>query len=121
MALKYIAVYLRLSLEDNVEERSTRDESNSITSQREIIHKYIQEHEDLQQYSIVEFVDDGYSGTNFDRPNVQKMLNLVREGKIQIIIVKDLSRFGRNYLEVGNYLEHLFPYLNVRFIAVNFQ
>ena len=119
MAKKYIAIYLRLSLEDDVEERSSRDESDSITSQREIVLRYIQEHEELQQYSIMEFIDDGYSGTNFDRPNIQKLLNLVREGKIQIIIVKDLSRFGRNYLEVGDYLEHLFPYLNVRFIAVN--
>ena len=112
MAKKYIAIYLRLSLEDDVEERSSRDESDSITSQREIVLRYIQEHEELQQYSIMEFIDDGYSGTNFDRPNIQKLLNLVREGKIQIIIVKDLSRFGRNYLEVGDYLEHLFPYLN---------
>ena len=92
MAKKYIAIYLRLSLEDDVEERSSRDESDSITSQREIVLRYIQEHEELQQYSIMEFIDDGYSGTNFDRPNIQKLLNLVREGKIQIIMMLESQR-----------------------------
>ena len=80
MAKQYIAIYLRLSLEDDVEERSSRDESDSITSQREIVLRYIQEHEELQQYSIMEFIVDGYSGTNLDRPTIQKLLNLVREG-----------------------------------------
>lgn len=65
------------------------------------------------------YYDDGYTGTNFDRPKLQEMLAMVRSGKITCIIVKDLSRFGRNYLEVGDYLEHIFPFLNVRFIAVN--
>lgn len=119
MAEKYLAIYLRLSLEDDMDERSSKDESNSITSQREIILRFIRENEEFQDYKIIEFVDDGYSGTNFNRPNVQKMLSAIRAGKINVVIVKDLSRFGRNYLEVGHYLEHIFPYLNVRFIAIN--
>lgn len=119
MAVKYLAIYLRLSLEDDIDERAPKDESNSITSQREIILRYIREHEDLQDYKTIEFMDDGYSGTNFDRPNVQKMLSMIRSGMIGVVIVKDLSRFGRNYLEVGDYLEHIFPYLGVRFIAIN--
>lgn len=119
MSDTFLAIYLRLSLLDDVDERSSRDESNSITSQRDIVLRHIQENEDLKKYKILEFVDDGYSGTNFNRPDVQKMLSLIREGKISVVIVKDLSRFGRNYLEVGNYLEHIFPYLSVRFIAVN--
>ena len=68
---------------------------------------------------VIEFADDGYTGTNFERLQLQRMLGLVRTGEITCIIVKDLSRFGRNYLEVGDYLEHLFPFLGVRFIAVN--
>lgn len=119
MAIKYLAMYLRLSLEDDFEERASKDESDSITSQREIILRFINEHEELREYKIIEFVDDGYSGTNFNRPNMQKMLAMIRAGKISVIIVKDLSRFGRNYLEVGDYLEHIFPYLGVRFIAIN--
>ena len=65
------------------------------------------------------YEDDGYSGVNFERPAFQKMMEDVKKGKIDCIIVKDLSRFGRNYIEVGRYLEKLFPMLGVRFIAVN--
>lgn len=119
MSENILAIYLRLSLEDDVDERSSRDESNSITSQRDIVLRHINENDDLKGYKILEFVDDGYSGTNFNRPDVQRMLAMIREGKISVVIVKDLSRFGRNYLEVGNYLEHIFPYLGVRFVAVN--
>lgn len=119
MSENILAIYLRLSLEDDVDERSSCDESNSITSQRDIVLRHIKENDDLKGYKILEFVDDGYSGTNFNRPDVQRMLAMIREGKISVVIVKDLSRFGRNYLEVGNYLEHIFPYLCVRFIAVN--
>lgn len=115
MADKYLAIYLRLSLEDD----SSQDESDSITSQRDIIMRFVSEHEEFREYKIIEFVDDGYSGTNFNRPQVQKLLALIRSGKISVVIVKDLSRFGRNYLEVGDYLEHIFPFLGVRFIAIN--
>ncbi len=74
---------------------------------------------DLTAYEVVEFCDDGYSGTNFDRPGVKALLEEIRAGNIYCIIVKDLSRFGRNYIDIGDYLEQIFPYLGVRFIAVN--
>ena len=116
----HIAMYLRLSQED-VDKRNNvlKDESNSIRSQRLLIQRYIQEHSELSGCPVMEFVDDGYTGTNFDRPQFQKMISLIRSGEIQCVVVKDLSRFGRNYLEVGDFLEHIFPFLGVRFIAIN--
>lgn len=120
MAGQFLAEYLRLSVEDgDIVANDTKAESDSIGHQRELIARYISEKQIYPSIQSVEFVDDGYSGTNFDRPAVRKMLSLVREGKICCIIVKDLSRFGRNYLEVGDYLEQIFPFLGVRFIAIN--
>lgn len=112
---KCIAIYLRLSLEDD----DIMDESNSITNQRIIIRQYLAEKKEFKDARVLEFKDDGYSGTNFDRPEFQKMLELIREEKVSTVIVKDLSRFGRNHIEVDTYLEHIFPFLNVRFIAIN--
>lgn len=111
-----IAIYLRLSNED---EGESLEESNSITSQRDLIKDYIKRNDDLLHCNTIEFCDDGYSGTNFYRPGISNLLNQVKEGTIQCIIVKDFSRFGRNYIEVGNYLEQVFPFLGVRFISVN--
>lgn len=117
---KFLAVYLRLSLEDRDKSDSfDKDESDSISNQRALITRYIEEHEDLHEYKVVEYIDDGYSGTNFDRPAVKRMLSDIQGGKVHCVIVKDLSRFGRNYLEVGDYLEHIFPFLRIRFIAIN--
>lgn len=116
MSEKIAALYLRLSDED---ESESLDESNSISSQREILSAYIQNHSDLSEYRMVEFCDDGFSGTNFNRPAVQKLLEQVRLGVIACVLVKDFSRFGRNYIEVGNYLEQVFPFLGIRFISVN--
>ena len=110
-----IGQYLRLSDEDDQEFQ----ESNSITSQREILKNYVSSHREFDDYNIVEFCDDGYSGTNFARPGVQKMLEQVKAGVISVIMVKDFSRFGRNYIEVGNYLEQVFPFLGIRFISVS--
>lgn len=73
----------------------------------------------MRDLPYTEFVDDGFTGTDFERPAFQDMIEKVKTGKISCVIVKDLSRFGRNYLEVGDYLEHLFPFLGIRFIAVN--
>ena len=116
---KHLAVYLRLSLEDmSVRSNKLSDESNSIRSQRILVQKYISDNPELGQYPVVEYSDDGYSGTNFDRPGVQRLLDKVKSGEVACIVVKDLSRFGRNYLEVGDYLEHIFPILGVRFIAI---
>ena len=110
-----IGLYLRLSDEDGREFR----ESNSITSQRDILKNYVRSHREFADYYMAEFCDDGYSGTNFARPGVQKLLDQVRAGVISVIMVKDFSRFGRNYIEVGNYLEQVFPFLGIRFISVN--
>ena len=110
-----IAIYLRLSLEED----GNKQESNSIKSQRAIITRFIKEHNEFDALSYLEFSDDGYTGTNFERPGFQKMLDLVKKGKINCIIVKDLSRLGRDYIEVGDYLEHIFPFLGIRFISVN--
>lgn len=111
--MKTIALYLRLSSEDTNE-----GESNSISNQRDLLRSYIGQKADLQGYEIFEFIDDGHSGATFDRPALNKLLKLV--GKtIDIVIVKDFSRFGRNLIEVGNYIDQVFPFLGVRFIAVN--
>ena len=113
------AKYIRLSSEDNNLRTSGKMESNSVANQRNLLDTFISRTPELAETNIIEFCDDGWSGKNFERPAVQKMLAQVREGKIQCIIVKDLSRFGRNYLEVGNYIYYVFPFLGVRFISVN--
>lgn len=115
-----LAKYFRLSQEDvEMRSNSLKDESNSIHSQRLLCDSFIDKHADLQQMQSEEFIDDGFSGTNFDRPAFQRMMNLVKSGEIQCIIVKDLSRFGRDYLQVGDYMEHIFPFIGVRFISIN--
>lgn len=113
------AKYIRLSSEDDDLKSSGKTESNSVTNQRNLLDAFISRTPELADTNVIEFCDDGWSGKNFERPAVQEMLTQVREGKIQCIIVKDLSRFGRNYLEVGNYISYVFPFLDVRFIAVN--
>lgn len=113
------AKYIRLSLEDANLKDSGKTESNSVVNQRDLLDAFIRRIPELAGTNVIEFCDDGWSGKNFERPAVREMLTQVREGKIQCIIVKDLSRFGRNYLEVGNYISYVFPFLNVRFIAVN--
>lgn len=116
MDKKVIAMYLRLSGEDK---DIGRNESNSIANQRQLILDYIQSDKVLSGYEVWEFVDDGVSGARFDRAAFQKMIEQVQNGQIQIIITKDYSRLGRDYLEVGKYMECLFPLLHVRYIAVN--
>lgn len=114
MSKNLLARYIRLSREDENE-----GESNSIRNQRDLLKTFVESSPDLSQYKVVEFCDDGYSGTNFDRPGVKALLEEVRAGNICCIIVKDLSRFGRNYIDIGDYLEQIFPFLGVRFISVN--
>lgn len=108
--------YGRLSRKDQ-KKRQDSDESNSIKNQRDLIHEYISRHPDLEL--CMEGYDDNYSGTNFDRPHFQEMMRAIEEGKIDCIVVKDLSRFGRNAVETGNYLERVFPFLGVRFISIS--
>ena len=106
-----VGLYMRLSKDD---ERA--GESLSIENQRIILTKYAQE----RGWTITdEYIDDGYSGTNFDRPEVQRLLEDAKTGKIDTIIVKDLSRFGRNYIFVGQYVDYIFPMYNIRFIAIS--
>ena len=103
-------IYVRLSQED-----MRAGESLSIEHQKEILTKYVRE----QGWNLIEtYADDGYSGTDFNRPAVQKLLSDAQTGKINIIVVKDLSRFGRNYIEVGQYIDYIFPMNNIRFIAL---
>ncbi len=108
-----IAIYIRLSKEDD----KWKEESNSITMQRVLLKKYIEEN--FADYEVIEFCDDGYTGTNFERPGMQEMLCRIRDGEIDCVIVKDFSRFARDYVELGSYLEQIFPFLGVRFISVN--
>ena len=105
-------LYLRLSRDDG-----DKEESGSITGQRELLRDYISQHPELREYAIR--IDDGFSGSTFERPGFQKMIEDVKSGRTDCIIVKDLSRFGRNYLDAGEYIEKIFPFLGVRFIAVN--
>ncbi len=113
----HASIYLRLSKEDGDVTSGSKNESNSISNQKSLVMDYLKDKHDIQVVSIRE--DDGYSGVDFNRPGFQLMLEDVKKGIIDCIIVKDLSRFGRNYIEVGRYLEKLFPMLGVRFIAVN--
>lgn len=113
---EYLALYKRLSLKDG--DKKEQDVSNSIENQSKLLYSYIHSHPEFAEYEVLEFVDDGYSGTNFNRPDVMRMLDMVKAGQIKVIIVKDLSRFGRNYVEVGTYLETVFPFLHVRFISI---
>ena len=108
-----VGMYLRLSQEDKIKKDK---ESNSIENQRSIIKNYIDKNDDL--VFINEYVDDGFTGTSFNRPGFQKMLEDLKNSKIDTIIVKDLSRFGRNYIEVGKFLEETFPTMKVRFISI---
>lgn len=110
-----VAAYIRLSQEDT--NNGEKSESNSITSQKTLLKEYINEHDDLSIYDI--YIDDGYTGTDFNRPGFQRLLEDMRKGNINSVLVKDLSRLGRNYIEVGNYIEQIFPLFNIRFIAIN--
>ena len=113
-----IGCYIRLSHADD-DLGEDQYESDSITNQRELIYRYLSAHPEFSGWRIHEFVDDGYSGTNENRPEFQRMINLTRHGQIKCIIVKDFSRFARNYITMGDYLEQIFPFLGVRFIAIN--
>ena len=107
---KITALYCRLSQDDGID-----GESNSISNQKEILMQYARQHK-LPNPRF--FVDDGISGTTFERSGFKEMQALAESGHVGIIVVKDLSRFGRNYLEVGKYLEITYPTLGIRFIAI---
>ena len=111
-------LYLRLSIADGDLGKENKDESNSIDNQRSLLINFITDREDMSD-EYIEYVDDGYSGTNFERPAFKKMIEDAKTGKINTIIVKDFSRFGRDYIGVGDYLEQVFPLLGIRFISLN--
>ncbi len=114
-----VCAYMRLSDEDR-DIFGRKVESGSITSQRRLIMDYINKQPEFRGCNVIERCDDGLSGRYFDtRPQFTEMIELAKRGKINCIIVKDCSRFGRDYVELGNYLEQLFPFLGVRFIAIN--
>lgn len=108
-----IGIYIRLSHSDNKD----KEESESISNQRSIILNYL-EKLDINYQIYQEYIDDGYSGTNFDRPSFKKLINDIEEGKVNCIITKDYSRLGRDYIKTGEYLEKYFPMHNIRYIAI---
>jgi len=111
------ALYLRISLDDD-----NQDASNSVVNQQDLLSAYVAADSILSAGEVLIFADDdGWSGTNFERPQVKALLDLVRRGAVQNIVVKDLSRWGRNYPEVSEYFDQIFPSLGVRFISVNDQ
>ena len=108
-----IALYIRLSLEDS------KYDSLSIENQRLVLHEYAAAMPEALHAEVLEFIDNGYSGTNFERPQVQKLIEMVRSNQINCIMVKDFSRFGRNSIETGYFIERVFPLFHTRFISVS--
>ena len=112
------AIYLRLSKEDgDFSFSGEKLESDSISNQRLLIMDYLKKHPEITV--VKEYCDDGFTGANFERPDFNKMMDAVRAGEIDCIVVKDLSRFGREYIGSGEYIQKIFPRLGIRFIAIN--
>ena len=107
-----LGMYRRLSADEKVE-----GESNSVSNQKKLIEYFLNDKPELTIYKS--YVDDGYTGTDFNRPGYKEMIKDIEKGKINGVIVKDLSRVGRNYIEVGKFLDEIVPYYNLRFISVN--
>jgi len=105
-------LYVRLSREDG-----DKEESDSIGNQRSLLQEYVAMENDMVVSDV--YIDDGYSGTNFERPDFKRMMDDLKNRAINCVVVKDLSRFGRNYIEVGQYIEKIFPFMDVRFVSVN--
>ena len=108
-----IALYIRLSLEDY------KYDSMSIENQHLALNEFLSSMPESANAEVLEFIDNGYSGTNFERPKVQELIEMVRANKIDCIIVKDFSRFGRNSIETGYFIERVFPLFHTRFISIN--
>ena len=116
---KITAMYIRLSMEDEDVSLNQKEESNSVSSQRELLESFIGNHSELKDTKVQEYCDDGFTGTKFERPGYMKLMEDIRAEKISCIVVKDLSRLGRDYIEVGSLLEQILPLYQVRVIAVN--
>ena len=113
-----VAIYLRLSRDDE-DIDGNKAESNSISSQRDMIRSFIRKQDNMEIYDI--YVDDGWSGANFDRPEFKRMMKDIEVGNVDCVIVKDLSRLGRDYIEAGRLIQKTFPAFSVRFIALTDQ
>ena len=115
-----IGKYIRLSLADqDLMKKENKSESESISHQKALVQNFINGNSELNGSEQYEFFDDGYSGTNFHRPSFERLLERIKKGEINCVIVKDFSRFGRDYIELGDYLERIFPFMGVRFISIN--
>lgn len=115
-----IGKYIRLSQADQeLMKKENKSESESISHQKALIQNFINDSAELKDSMQYEFFDDGYSGTNFKRPSFERLLEKIKKGEINCVIVKDFSRFGRDYIELGDYLERIFPFMGVRFISIN--
>lgn len=112
----HTAIYLRLSRDDENLDGSVKRESDSISSQRELARFFVREQPDMELFDI--YIDDGYSGANFDRPDFKRMMGDIENGNVNCVVVKDLSRFGRDYIEAGRFIQKTFPAFSVRFIAI---
>jgi len=112
-------MYLRISSEDRDMLEKGKAESNSISNQRLLLTDFVKNCPDLCGAELDELIDDGFSGKNFERPGMIELLEQVKQSRVQCIVVKDFSRFGRDYLTVGNYISRVFPFMGVRFISVN--
>ena len=106
-----VAKYIRLSDEDR-----DKKESVSVQNQRDIIDNFISKNIELEVFD--EYIDDGYTGATFDRPRFKQMIQDIEDGKVNCIITKDLSRFGRDHIDTGYYLERYLPKMHVRYIAI---
>ena len=113
-----VGIYIRLSLADE-DTGSRKTESDSVGNQRELIHQFLDRHPQLKAAPRFEFVDDGYTGTNENRPQFQALMQELRTGAINVLVTKDFSRCHRDYTQMGNYLECVFPFLGVRYISIN--
>lgn len=112
-------LYMYIRLSDADKDLKFKTESESIANQRALLHRYVDSHSEFAGCEITEFIDDGYSGTNAARPSFERMIESLKNGDAQLVICKDFSRFFRDYVEIGDYLERIFPFLGVRFISVN--
>ena len=112
----HTAIYLRLSRDDEDIDGGKKRESESIAAQRELARSFVEAQEDMELFDI--YIDDGYSGVNFNRPDFKRMLADIEAGRVNCVVVKDLSRFGRDYIEAGRFIQKIFPAFSVRFIAI---
>ena len=112
-----IVLYSRISMEDR-EKKEEKDASNSIVNQQNLLRSYVESRPEFAGRNVAELSDDGYSGTSLERPAMKRLLNMVKKGEVDCIIVKDFSRFGRDYLTVSDYIDQIFPFMGIRFISV---